>query len=217
MHCDPLIKIHKVSKSLVSEEAFTAVIESDYVFGCIDREGGRLILNELCAAYTRPYFDLATEIVPEKPMVYGGRVCVSWGGYGCISCYDLIDLTEVQRDLVGLEGRRDLKALYGVKREMLSGSGPAVVSINGVIASLAVTEFLVMVTGIREPNRLCKYYGQSGKVVVSIDQPASDCYYCKDVWGKGASADVQRYIRADVMALKRSNIGPEKTPPGENK
>lgn len=207
---DPLIKIHKVGKSLVSEGAFTAVIESDYVFGCVDKEGSRLILNELCAAYTRPYIDLATEIIPGKPLVYGGRVCVSWDGCGCISCYDLIDLTEVQRDLVGLEGRRDLVALYGVKKEMLGGSGPAVISINGVIASLAVTEFMVMVTGIRPPNRLCKYYGQSGKVVVSIDQPASDCYYCKDVRGKGDSADVQRYIRAGVMAVKRCSTVSQK-------
>ena len=44
---------------MVSVEAFNAIIRADYVFGCLDCEGARLILNELCAAYVRPYWDLA--------------------------------------------------------------------------------------------------------------------------------------------------------------
>jgi|SRR5437870_4526813 len=45
---DPNVRVAKIQDSLVSETAFRAVIESDYVFGCVDSEGARLILTELC-------------------------------------------------------------------------------------------------------------------------------------------------------------------------
>ena len=42
---------------------------------------------------------------------------------------------------------------------------------NGGVASLAVTEFMLSVAGIREPNRLLTYHGRTGKVTVSINEP----------------------------------------------
>src|SRR5207302_9239954 len=45
---DPDMRIVKVPETLVSEAAFRAVIEADYVFGCLDSEGARLVLTELC-------------------------------------------------------------------------------------------------------------------------------------------------------------------------
>lgn len=195
---DPEIRVAKVFDSLVSHDAFRAIIEADYVFGCVDREGARLILNELCAAYERPYFDLASDILPGEILYYGGRVCVVWDGYGCLVCLGLLDLADAQQDLSGPEGRRDLEAIYGVDRSLLGEPGPSVVSINGVVASLAVTEFMVAATGIRPPKRLLNYYGHLGHVTVSNDKPWTDCYYCKGIRGLRDKADVQRYIRSGV-------------------
>lgn len=195
---DPEIRVLKVFDSLVSDEAFTAIIEADYVFGCVDREGARLILNELCAAYSRPYFDLASDIVPGESLAYGGRVCVAWDGNGCPVCLEVLDVAEAQQDLLGPDDRRDLDAIYGVDRSLLVEPGPSVVSINGVIASLAVTEFMLGVTGIRTPKRLINYYAHRGHVTISNDQPSPDCYYCKGIRGIPEKADLQRYIRKGV-------------------
>ncbi|MGH7412195.1 MAG: ThiF family adenylyltransferase [Candidatus Methylomirabilis sp.] len=195
---DREIRILKVFDSLVSDQAFTAIIEAGYVFGCVDREGARLILNELCAAYERPYFDLASDILAGKKLSYGGRVCVAWDGHGCLVCLGILDLAEAQRDLSGPEGRRDLEAIYGVDRGLLGEPGPSVVSINGVVASLAVTEFMAAVTGIRSPKRLVKYYGHLSCVTLSNDEPWSDCYYCKGIRSLRDKADVQRYVRSGV-------------------
>ncbi|MFQ5803613.1 MAG: ThiF family adenylyltransferase [Candidatus Methylomirabilales bacterium] len=206
---DPKIRIVKVFDSLVSDEAFRAIIESDYLFGCVDREGVRLILNELCAAYGRPYFDVASEIVPEDGLAYGGRVFAIWDGNGCLVCSGVLDLAEAQQDLSRPEGRRDLEPIYGVDRTLLGDPGPSVVSINGVVASLAVTEFMVAVTGIRPPQRLLNYYGHlvphrgERPVTVSVDEPWPDCYYCKAIRGAGDKADIQRYIRAGVRQWLR--------------
>ena len=76
-------------------------------------------------------------------------------------------------------------------------------SINGAVASLAVTEFMLGATGLREPNRLLTYQGRTGKVTVSIDEPALDCYYCKGLRGTRDRADVHRYVREGVGAILR--------------
>jgi len=200
---DPGVHVDKVPDSLVSEDAFADVIGSDYVFGCLDSEGARLVLNELCAAYGRPYFDLASEVIPGDPLVYGGRVCIAWDGDGCLVCHGLLDVAEAQANLAGPEARRDRDALYGVDRAALGRSGPSVVSINGVVASLGVTEFMAAVTGIRAPKKLLTYYGHMGRLTSPAEPPDADCYYCKAIRGRGAAADVQRYIREGVGAFLR--------------
>lgn len=200
---NPEIEVNKVFDSLVSESAFNEIIHADYVFGCLDREGARLVLSELCTAYDRPYFDLASDISSGESLIYGGRVFVSWQGNGCLVCCGVLDVAEAQADLSGPEGKRNRDALYGVKRDLLDQVGPSVVSINGVVASLAVTEFMVAVTGIRAPNRLSTYYGHSGKVTVSSDAPATDCYYCQGMRGRRDAAGLQEYIRKGVGTFLR--------------
>jgi len=191
---DPNIQVDLVPHSLISEEAFNAIIKASYVFGCLDNEGGRLILNELCAAYALPYIDLASEIIPGNSTDYGGRVCTAWDGSGCIVCYEEIDIIEAQVDLLSEDVRRDRDAIYGIKKDALSEAGPSVVSINGVIASLAVTEFMLAVSGIREPKKLLRYNGKTG-IVSKNEEPAPDCYYCKGIRGKKDSFDIKRYIK----------------------
>ncbi|MDP9225949.1 MAG: ThiF family adenylyltransferase [Actinomycetota bacterium] len=195
---DPNIKVEKIPKSLMTEEAFAAVMAADYVFGCLDSEGLRLVLNELAAAYARPYFDLASDVLPGDRPAYGGRVCVAWSGDGCLVCRGLLDLGEAQLDLSSPEARRDRDALYGVKRGDLGRSGPSVVSINGAVASLGVTEFMVAVTGLRPPKPALNWYAHLGRLTTPTDPPSADCYYCKGIRGRGDAADVQRYIRDGV-------------------
>jgi molybdopterin/thiamine biosynthesis adenylyltransferase len=195
---DPTIQVVKVFDSLISECAFEVVKQADYVFGCVDREGVRFVLNELCTAYSRPYFDLASDIPQNQQLIYGGRVCVSLNGDGCLVCLDVLDQEEVRRDLASPAERQDRERIYGVDRSLLDETGPSVVSINGVIASLAVTEFMVTVTGIRAPQRLLTYYGHSGKVTASTDTPMPDCWYCKGIYGYREKADVERYLRSDI-------------------
>ena len=71
---NPNIHVELIPHSLISEQAFNAIIKASHVFGCLDNDGARLILNELCAAYTLPYIDLASEIIPSNSTDYGGRV-----------------------------------------------------------------------------------------------------------------------------------------------
>ena len=200
---DSSIAVDHVFDSLVSKRGFDALRGTDYVFGCLDSEGARLVLTELCAAYAKPYVDVSSDIIPGDPVRYGGQVCIAWSGDGCLSCMNVLDRDRAAIELAGPEEQRRRAEIYGITKDLLDAAGPSVVSINGVVASLAVTEFMLGVTRIRVPNLLLTYHGRTGKVTVSTDTPAPDCYYCKGLWGRGENADVQRYVRDGVGEFLR--------------
>ena len=188
------IQVETVHNQLASQVAFEAVRGCDYVFGCLDNDAARLILNELCLAYSKPYFDLASDISPGGSQ-YGGRVCAVWHDAGCLVCYGEIDVAEV--NLASMTGaqRQDYEAIYGVHTDALGEAGPSVVSINGVVASLAVTEFMLVATGKKDhPRRFLKYHGNGGIVTKVTDAPDPGCYYCAGVRGKGDSAGLSRRL-----------------------
>jgi molybdopterin/thiamine biosynthesis adenylyltransferase len=190
---DPSIEVATIPRNLVDEASFSMIKEASCVFGCMDNDGGRLVLNELCVAFEIPYFDLASDIDNRAQLTYGGRVFISTDGNGCLYCYDQISPSQAREDLRSLKARREEETIYGVPQELLDQTGPSIVSINGVIASLAVTEFMVMIVGLRPPNRFLQYHGNRGIVNLNTDKPHPDCYYCKRVRGLRERADVDRY------------------------
>lgn len=181
------------TKTLQSQQAFDGIISSNCIFGCLDNEGSRVILNELSSAYQRPYFDLGTEIYPEDQN-FGGRVCISIDSNGCLDCFDILDREEAGRDLENPEARKDREELYGIDKDQLHHSGPSVVSLNGIIASLAVTEFMVWITGLRPPNKLLMYLGKLGTVSFTKERSNPNCYFCNQVRGMKDKAKVERFI-----------------------
>lgn len=198
---DPSITVETVRTSLLTEEGFAAVKRSDYVFGCVDLEGVRLVLTELCAAYANPYIDVSSGVQPGEPLMYGGRVLCAVGGEGCLVCMDELDIEEAARDLESVGQRKDRDAIYGVASEFLDRRGPSVVSVNAVVSSIAVTEFMKLCTGLDAPTRLVKYDGRASRVTVNQDAPRADCYYCKGIWNAGLDAGVDRYLKSNETAF----------------
>lgn len=189
---DPDIPVNIICSHLESQKAFDVIKNSDVVFGCLDHDGPRFILNELCVAYGIPLIDIASD-VPEEG-VYGGRVAVVRNGNGCLDCMKVLDKTDVRRYISPNGQRENEAAIYGISvNDLTGGTGPSVMPINGVVASLAVLEYMVLVTGLREPKRLINYYGHEQKIGHSLDGSPEDCYYCKR-HGIGEEADVERYI-----------------------
>lgn len=190
---DPAITVRTVSEGFPSKSALNAAQEADFVFGCVDNDGVRFVLNEFCLAYEKPLLDLATD-VPESGR-YGGRVTFVGGdGGGCLHCRGLLDPDEVRRFLSPAEALENEAAVYGVDRNVLGEAGPSVVSLNGVVASLAVTEFMVAVTGMRNPIQHLEYRGHTGGVAKRTDAAPRDCHYCNEIRGKGDAANIQRYF-----------------------
>lgn len=189
---DASIRTDPIPENLLSRRAFEAVRRADWVFGCFDHDGPRAVLNQLCAADRKPYIDLASD-VPE-PGIYGGRVCASIGGNGCLNCLRLLSRRDVRRFFESAEGLDRENAIYGVDRALLGEPGPSVSPVNGVVASLAAVEFMVAVTGLRKPERLIEYRGQVSKVMVLTDPPDEDCPVCKGIYGKGWKVGAEQFL-----------------------
>jgi len=180
---NPNAIVEPVDAKIDTAEAEAAVAATDVVFGCLDRNLPRLKLTELCSRYAKPLFDLATDTGGEgNDLWYGGRVVFA-NGAGCLVCRNLLDQQEMTRDSMSPQQREAHDRIYSVERGALGEAGPMVVSINGVVASLAVTEFMVFVTGMREPVSHLIYRGHAGTVGRSNDAPEAGCYFCSGMWG----------------------------------
>jgi molybdopterin/thiamine biosynthesis adenylyltransferase len=190
---NPHVEVVPLNCGLVNIESFNAIKQSDWVAGCFDSDGPRSILNELCAAYDKPYLDLASD-VPESG-IYGGRIFFSSKENGCLSCMGLLDQDEVANYLIAEEEKNNRAKVYGVSREVLDEKGPSVSPINGVVASLAATELMVGITGLRKPTRFIEYRGHLSKVLVNNDPQEESCYICSSVRGLRSEADVERFLR----------------------
>ena len=193
----PEADVTKVKESFITEPGFSGLKNVDLIFGCVDRDGARLILTEFAAAYSKPYIDAATD-AGEDATSWGGRIVFMLAGGPCAYCRGELSQEEVRRDLSTPEEQEVEARIYGVNREALSQTGPSVVSLNGVIASVSVTEFMVFVTGLRRPKTYLQYRGAFGILTTPSDPPLEDCYYCKTLYGKGEVAQVERYIRQGV-------------------
>lgn len=175
---------------LEDARAQEALARCTSVFGCLDSDPARIELIELCARHGIPFFDLATDTGAEEGVAwYGGRVLFSGEGERCPSCMDLLDQRAMS--LAAMDGpqRETDDRIYGVQRAALEGTGPAVVGLNGVVASLAVMEWMVWTTKLREPRTLLEYRGTNGAVFASSDEPAAGCYYC-GLWRRPTDAPI---------------------------
>lgn len=183
----PTAEVVALALSLEDREAQVALRDCDAILGCLDHDAARLRLTEACSRSALPYIDLATDTGEDdgRPW-YGGHMLFAEGGKRCPSCMGLLDQRAIAREGMTSEQRDEDDRLYGVDRSALGGTGPAVVSVNGVVASLGVTEFMAWATGLREPWPLLVYRADLGRVTLRTDAPAPDCYYCTRLWGADA-------------------------------
>lgn len=198
---DPSIAFTAIKNDIVSAPALESLKRADFVIACVDNDGVRFFLNEACLAYKKPLIDLASD-VPEQNK-FGGHVAVITGDQGCLHCLDLLDPDEVRRFLSSTEIVENEAEVYGIDSGALSETGPSVASVNGTVASLGVTAFMALVTGLKHPYNFLTYRGDLGTVSRKITQSSNDCYYCSTLSGMAERADLGRYFK-----LQRQPRGP---------
>jgi hypothetical protein len=138
-----------VRKSLLSRDGINAIKNSDFIFGCVDDDGVRLVLLSLSCTFRKPYLDLASD-VPDQT-TFGGRIVFTGLGKWCLMCRGQLDQDEIRRFFASPEQREADDRIYGIHRNALTQTGPSVVFLNGLVASAAVTEFCVHAAGGTRP------------------------------------------------------------------
>jgi hypothetical protein len=150
----------------------------DVVVGCVDSDVSRLHLNDVAMSRGLVYMDLASDVDPTLP-AYGGRVFFALPGTRCLSCADMLDQHDLAVARLSDDQRRAQELSYGIRRDALGDAGPAVVSINGAVASLGVTELMMWCTGLRVPYAHLVWYGHEGRLGKPAVDVGQSCYYCR--------------------------------------
>lgn len=157
------------------------LLDADLVFGCIDAHGPRSLLNRMAYQYFLPVIDMGTGLAKgaDGTLEIGGRVNYLGPDMPCLWCCQELSSAKVRRDF--LNEREKAADPYFV-----DGKGapqPAVISVNGVVASLAVTMALSVVAGIPVPHRILNYFGHRSRVSPSGPQKVPGCSICD--WTEG--------------------------------
>ena len=187
--------VHVLSQNLWSREAIEAVAECDVVFGCMDSLEGRFLLNTLTTYYTLPYFDLGVRLDAVPEGVNRGEIREVCGtvhylqpGLSSLMSRGLVDMNQVQAE--GLQ-RTDPQAYkQQVEDGYISGveeHRPAVISVNMLLASLAVNDFLARLHPYREePNSAIASIAVSlSSTEFFVDPEEEPCSMLQNFVGKG--------------------------------
>lgn len=154
----------------------------DVILACTDSQGSRAVINRIAYQYLIPAIDMGTQIrISDSSAALYGRVQLLAPGLPCLHCHNALDSDSVRLDLMSAEARA--KDPYGLPPEVKQ---PAVISINGVAVSLAVTMLLQTVTPLAGNVRSLRYEGVEARVkaVSAISQPrCPDC--AERFWGLG--------------------------------
>lgn len=176
----PGVDVINVRHYLPHPDALAALRDVDLILGGLDNDAPRLHLTDLASTQQIVYIDAATDAdASHGSLAYGGRIVTAGTSAGCLFCLGLLDQRQVRLATMTPYERAAEADIYGVPLDALDTTGPSVVTINGVVASLATTEAMVHLSGLRPPNKQLGYRADQGGVRINVDPPSLPaCPYC---------------------------------------
>ena len=170
-------QIREIRESVVDAGPARQLLDCDVVVGCTDNHWSRTVLNTIAFQYYVPVLDLGVEL--QQGGAIGGRVAWLAPGAACLWCTNILNAERVRVEQLPeaiAEAEQARGYIQGIDEP-----APAVVSINGVIASLAVTELLARVTrfaGSEARPNLLLYRARDGVVRRTSPAPRPECATC---------------------------------------
>jgi hypothetical protein len=155
-------RVDSFQSSVLSREVITVLAECDVLFGCVDSIEGRDVLNRIAVFYTIPYFDLGIQLRADGR---GGieTVCGSVH-YLLPDGSSLMSRGVYTPDMLRSESlRRTSPEQYASEREAgyirgITTGAPAVISVNGFFATMAINEMLARLHPYRDDsNSTCRW------------------------------------------------------------
>jgi molybdopterin/thiamine biosynthesis adenylyltransferase len=162
------------------------LLDADFILGCTDSHGSRAVIQQIAYQHMIPCIDTGTtiDVVDGRVKYIYGRVQMLAPGLACLTCGRLLHSEEIRRDMMsGFERQADPY----VRGEHIPS--PAVISINGTVASLAVTMLLSAVSGMPSSGRHLLYNAVTSSLRTVRVEPETDCYVCSrsGAFGRGDS------------------------------
>jgi molybdopterin/thiamine biosynthesis adenylyltransferase len=172
---NPEINVTAINGNVIMSNDARRLLSSDFLFCCTDSHGSRAVINQLAYQYVIPTVDLGVRVQVRSGRIESvtGRIQMLAPGLPCLVCHNLLDSEEVRRDLLSEEARaRDPYIVGAVEPQ------PAVISLNGTVASLGVTMMLSAVTGLPVPARHQLVLFNRAVVRAAASDPLPHCVVC---------------------------------------
>lgn len=168
-HCET------VAGDVVDEAVAKRLLGMDFIFGCTDSMASRAVLNQLAFQFLIPTIDMGVAIHVTEGQVASitGRAQMLAPGLGCLVCADGIDGQRVRWEMMTPTQRSADPYFVGA-----SVPQPAVLPLNGIVTSAAVTMFLSAMTAYPSEARLLHYDGIRGSVRPQVLTPRHNCIVC---------------------------------------
>jgi len=174
---NPQIAVQTINASVIDTDP-RVLADADIVVCATDGHGSRALLTELAQQYLLPVIDLGVDIIPTETSVQaGGQVRVLRPGRGCLHCAGMLDPLLVREEYL-TEAQRAEEERRGYLRG-IRAPAPAVIALNGVLASLACLEACQLLAGFlgNASDRLL-YRAHRRAVTTAAIRSEPDCYVC---------------------------------------
>ena len=182
---NPSIKTRTIKDSVNNINATLALRDADVIFCCTDNLSSRLVLNRFASQYFIPVIDMGIDIQAKeegKIRTAGGRVTVLLPDLPCLSCMGLLNPQALAAET------SDQGYVSG-----MNITNPSVISLDGVVASLAVTEFVNLLTGFerrKQPSTYQVYDVLQGAIWRESMEAPEKCGVCGEVKGLGDNVEL---------------------------
>ncbi|GAB3758687.1 hypothetical protein GCM10028796_04730 [Ramlibacter monticola] len=163
---------------VTAEDVVRRVIEADIIFNCTDTQSSRHVLNQAAYQYMVPVIDMGVSVTVDANMHarFAGHVKMLSPGLPCLWCCNHLDPEALRREMMTAEQRQADPYVQGAATVVQ----PAVISLNGVVASAAVTMLLSAVAGVPAPTRYIHYDGNRARMNGLKVQRDHACAFCGD-------------------------------------
>lgn len=193
----------RIPKSALSADAALELATCDVLFGCMDSVEGRDLLNRVAVFYSIPYFDLGIQLRADGSggvdTVCGSVHFLTPDGSSLLSRGVYTPEMLAAESLHRTDPERYAREVReGYVRGVQVGA-PAVISVNGFCASMAVNELLARLHPFRDASNN-KYRWQQFDIVNSYWQPLAAGNPCALLARFAGRGDMTPFLNCNLIA-----------------
>ncbi len=187
---NPKTKINYRIKNVLDKKITHELKDYDIIIGAVDSENIRLFLNNFSVKYLKYYIDAGSEIILKNGKIKhaGGQInTIIPGSTPCLCCNLLLDYKMISYE--NLDANEKQAEVAGGYIRGVNEPSASIVSINGVVASSLVNEFIALTTKFTQPHSYLFFdFLNKEKLMFPVNQEKNnDCLVCsqKALFGYG--------------------------------